>query len=147
MTILEKLIEIKESEEASDTPIWIWLRRLIKTLGEEGTSSDESEVDKQTGSIIYRVHKMPWRRKVDFEISMIDNLRFRDKDLFSNKGSKPLPRLRSDRNQDSSREAPKGLPRAVYNDDWIAKQSRLDKRRLGISKEPFEWMTLRQRRQ
>jgi len=147
MDILEKVIDIKESEDAADTPIWKWLRRLIKTLGEEGTSSDESDVDEQTGHTIYRVHKMPWRRNVDFEISMVDKMRFRDKDLFSNKGSKPSPRLRSDRNQDSSRKTPpKGLPKAVYNNEWIAKQSRLEKRRLEISKEPFEWMTLGHRR-
>src|SRR5882757_2984365 len=68
MDILEKVIDIKESEGTSDTPIWEWLRRLIKTLGEEGTSSDESEVDEQTGQTIYRVHKMPWRRNVEIEI-------------------------------------------------------------------------------
>ena len=147
MDILEKMIDIKESEDATDTPIWIWLRRLIKTLGEEGTSSDESDVDEQTGYTIYRVHKMLWRRNVNFEISMINKLRFQDKELFSNKGSKPLPRLRNDRNDDSSRETPpKGLPRAVYNNDWIAKRSRLEKRRLEIPREPFEWMSLRQTR-
>jgi hypothetical protein len=145
MNILEKVIDLKKSEDAPDTPIWEWLRRLIKTLGEDGTSSDESEVDEQTGSTIYRVHKMPWRRNVDFEISMIDKLRFHDKDLFSNKGSKPSPRLRSDRNQDSLRKTPpKGLPKAVYNSEWVAKQSRKDKRKLEISKKPFEWMSLRQ---
>jgi hypothetical protein len=145
MDILEKVIDIKESEGASDTPIWEWLRRLIKTLGEEGTSSDESEVDEQTGQTIYRVHKMPWRRNVEIEISMVDKLRFHDKDLFSNKGSKPLPRTRSDRNQESSRKSPpKGLPRAVYSGEWVAKQSKLEKHRLEISKEPFEWISLRQ---
>jgi hypothetical protein len=39
---------------------------------------------------------------------------------------------------------PKGLPRAVYNGEWVAKQIRLEKRRLEISKEPFEWISLRQ---
>jgi hypothetical protein len=138
---------MKEFEHASDTPIWKWLLRLIKALGEDGTSSDESEVDEQTGYTIYRVHKMPWRRNIDFEVSMIDRLRFRDKDLFPNQGSKPSPRLRSDRNQDSLRKTPpKGLPKAVYNSEWIAKQSQRDRRKLRISKEPFEWMSLRQTR-
>lgn len=136
------MIDIKEFEHATDTPIWKWLRQLIKTLGEDGTSSDESEVDEQTGHTIYRVHKMPWRRNIDFEISTIDKLRFNDKDLFSNKGSKPSPRSRNNRNPNSSRMPPKGLPRAVYNCDWIA--NRLDQRKLGISKKPFEWMTLKQ---
>jgi hypothetical protein len=136
------VIDIKESEHASDTPIWKWLHQLIKTLGEDGTSSDESEVDEQTGCTVYRVHKMPWRRNIDFEISMIDKLRFTDKDLFSNRGSKPSPRSRSNRNRDSSRMPPKGLPKAVYNSEWIA--NRGDKRKLGISKKPFEWMNLKQ---
>jgi hypothetical protein len=141
------VIDIKESEGASDIPIWRWLRQLIKTLGEEGTSSDESEVDEQTGHTLYRVHKMPWRRNIDFEISMIDKLRFHDKDLFPKKGSKPQPRSRSDRNQDSSRKTPpKGLPKAVYNSEWLAKQSQRDKGRLEISKLRFGWMTLGQRR-
>jgi hypothetical protein len=136
------VIDIKESEHASDTPIWKWLRQLMKTLGEEGTSSDESEVDEQTGFTIYNVRKVPWRRNIDFEISMIDKLRFNDKELFSNRGSKPSPRTRSNRNQNSSRMPPKGLPKAVYNSEWIA--NRRDKRKLGISKEPFEWMSLKQ---
>ena len=136
------MIEIKESEHASDTPIWKWLHKLIKTLGEDGTSSDESEVDEQTGYTIYRVHKMLWRRNIDFEISMIDKLQFSDKDLFSNKGSKPLPRTRSNRNQNSSRMPPIGLPKAVYNSEWIANQR--DKRKLRISNKSFEWMSLKQ---
>ena len=37
------MIDIKEFEHATDTPIWKWLRQLIKTLGEDGTSSDESD--------------------------------------------------------------------------------------------------------
>jgi hypothetical protein len=138
------MIELKESEHASDTPIWKWLRQLIKTLGEDGTSSDESEVDEETGFTIYRVHKMPWRRNIDFEISTIDRLRLKDKELFSNKGSKPSPRTRSTRNQDSTRMPPKGLPKALYNSEWIA--SRGDKRKLGISKKPFEWMSLKESR-
>ena len=50
--MLDKLIDIKESKHASDTPIWEWLCQLIKTLGEDSTSSDESEVDEQTGYTI-----------------------------------------------------------------------------------------------
>jgi hypothetical protein len=139
------VIDIKDYEHASDTPIWKWLRQVIKALGEEGTSSDESEVDEQMGHTIYHVHKMPWRRNIDFELSMIDKLRFQDKDLFPNKGSKPLPRSRSNRNKDSSQKRPPvGLPKPLYNSEWIAKQSRRDLRALAISKSPFEWMTLRQ---
>lgn len=139
------MIDIKESEDAPDTPIWKWLHQLIKTLEEDGTSSDESEVDEQTGYISYCAHKMPWHHNIDFEISMIDKLCLHDKDLFSGKGSKPLPRMRSDWNKDSAQKTPvKGLPRAVYDSEWIAKQSEWDKHGLGISKKPFEWMTLRQ---
>ena len=141
------MIDIKESEHASDTPIWKWLRQLVKTLGKDGTSSDESEVDKQTSCTIYRVHKMPWHRNIDFEISTIDKLRFSDKDIFPNSGSKPLPRLRSNQNKDSSQKTPpKGLTKAVYNSEWIAKQSQQDKHKLGISKKSFEWMSLTQTR-
>ena len=122
-------------------------RGWIETVPINGTSSDESKVDEQTGCTIYCVHKMPWRRNIDFEISTIDKLRFSDKDIFPNGGSKPLPRLRSNRNKDSLRKTPpKGLPKAVYNSEWIAKQSQQDKRKLGISKKPFEWMSLRQTR-
>ena len=74
MDILEKMIDIKKSEGASDTPIWEWLHRLIKTLGDEGTSSDESEVDEQTGQRQLVDHKWthlhssqnPHRREQEF---------------------------------------------------------------------------------
>ena len=136
------MIDLKESEHASDTPIWKWLHQLIKTLGEDGTSSDESEVNEQIGHTIYHIHKMPWCHNIDFEILTINKLHFNDKDLFSNRGSMPSPRLRSNRNKNSSQMPPKCLPRAVYNGDWIANQQ--DKRCLEISKKPFEWMTLKQ---
>ena len=90
------MINIKESEHASNTPIWKWLHQLVKTLGEDGSSSDESKVNKQTGCTIYCMHKMPWHCNIDFEISTIINkLCFSDKEFFPNGGSKPLPRLRS----------------------------------------------------
>lgn len=147
MTILDRLIDIKDNEQASDTPIWKWLRQVVKALGEEGTSSDESEVEEQTGQTFYRVHKMPWRRNIDFELLMIDKMGSQDPDLFSKKGSKPMPRSRSNRNKDSSRKwPPAGLPKPLYNSEWIAEQSQRDLRRLAISKKPFEWMTLRQTR-
>jgi len=53
---IDRMIKLKEDDEdASDLEIWEWLKSLFETLGVEGVSSDESEVDEATGDEVYYV--------------------------------------------------------------------------------------------
>ncbi|KAF8882341.1 hypothetical protein CPB84DRAFT_1851318 [Gymnopilus junonius] len=66
-----------------------WLLDLVETLGEDGMSSDESEIDDRTATVIYRVKNMPWRRTISEEMDLIDKQRA-TAHIFSKKGSKPM---------------------------------------------------------
>jgi hypothetical protein len=119
MTTLERIIDIKVEEQASDEAVWRWLSTVVEKLGEDGMSSDESDTDTRTGLPIYRVKNMKWRRKMAYELDMVDKLRVQDRDIYSQKGAKPTARFRDDRNSESQRVAPKGLPKRMYSSAWL----------------------------
>jgi len=133
------MIDVKLETCATDVSIWQWLREVTERLGEDGMSSDESDTDQRTGLPIYRVKHLRWRRKMDSELDMVDRLRVADKDLYSKRGAKPIPRFRDDRNSDSCRPAPKGRPRKLYNSEWLQEQTPRERRGLLISDEEFKW--------
>ena len=90
METIRRLISIKEESQALDLGIWQWLESLVVSLGEEGMSSDESDVDEQTGTEVLYANKINWHRNVEGEMDMIDEQRKMDKKLFSRKGSKTM---------------------------------------------------------
>ena len=89
--ILNNIIAIKSEDLDDNLPSWKWLQRLIKTLGEDGMSSEESSVENSVTNIL-RVKNMDWRRNIEKELEIIDLQRVIDKDIFSLQGSRPLPR-------------------------------------------------------
>ncbi len=142
MTTLQRTIDIKLEECATDAPIWQWLREVIEKLGEDGMSSDESDTDKRTGLPIYHVTNMKWRQKMVYELNMVDKLRLVDRDLYSGWGAKPIPRLRDERNSDSCRASPKEIPKKLYSAEWLQDQMPRKYRELMIPNEDFQWLQL-----
>lgn len=142
------MIEIREAErvrnpeEASNLPSWKWLLKLLRTLGEDGTSSDESDINKQTCLPVCRVKQMDWRQNVDYGLRLIDKQRWVDRDVGSGRGAKSMTRIREDGNGNSSRKAPKGLPRAVYNKDWVEALNSYEIWKLCILEEEFSWIRI-----
>jgi hypothetical protein len=122
------------------------MRSLIKHLGEDGMSSDESEVDDELGVIIYRPKEMEWRPNVEKVMTIIDKQRMVDRDIYSFKGSKPGPRSRHKKKGTSRRKPPAGLPRSLYDKDWLKTQTKTKARKLHISKEKFVWMKVGSRK-
>jgi hypothetical protein len=143
MTILERIIDIKVEEQASDEAIWRWLSTVVEKLGEDGMSSDESDTDTRTGLPIYCVKNMKWRRKMAYELDMVDKLRLQDRDIYSRKGAKPTVRFWDDRNSESQRVAPKALPKGMYSSPWLQGLTPQTRRKLMVSDEDFAWFTLR----
>jgi hypothetical protein len=119
--------------------LWTWLGNVLEELGQEGMSSDESDVENETETI-YRPKTMPWRRKMDKELDLIDASRFKQK-VFGKQGSKPVRRYRHPDNPVSTREPVEGLPRSFYDDDWFNHRAGRD-RILQISLVDFPWMTV-----
>ncbi len=68
---------------------------------------------------IYRAKNVRWRRKIAYEVDMVDKLRLQDKDISSQKKAKPPPRFRDRNGSESKRVAPKGLPKSMYCSTWL----------------------------
>lgn len=141
MRTLDDTIELKEEENAPDLEAWRWSRKVVKTLGEAGMSSDESEVDEE-GVIIFRPRIMPWRPNVETLMRITDKQSLIDKDLFSQKGAKPGYRSRNMTRGFSRREPPTGRPKSFYDKEWLKQQSERKVRKLNISQEKFRWIKL-----
>ncbi|KAG1906069.1 uncharacterized protein F5891DRAFT_934860, partial [Suillus fuscotomentosus] len=67
--------------QSPDNFTWRWLQRLIRTLGEGGMSSEESDVENDIETIL-RVKNMTWRRAVEREMDIVDHQRLMDDDIF-----------------------------------------------------------------
>ncbi|KAG1726121.1 hypothetical protein EDD22DRAFT_740635, partial [Suillus occidentalis] len=70
-----------KEDEDDDLPAWQWLQKLIKTLGDDGMSSEESDIENDVECVL-RVKNMTWRRGIERELSVIDNQRVLDDDIF-----------------------------------------------------------------
>lgn len=142
MQILERVIEVKaaDNDKDKDLGIWRWLMKVLARYGSDGMSSDETETD--GSEIVYRVKMLIWRRNVDEYIDMIDNERTLAKEIFSGSGAKPTPRTRSAGNPISTHHAPKGLPIALLDPDWLEEVNG-DYRQLmlSVSKDDFPWIS------
>jgi hypothetical protein len=129
-----------EEIATDDVEIYEWLRNVVETLGNEGMSSDESSVE-DDGTVIYAVKQLPWRRRIDKELSIIDSLRTQEPTLYSARGSRPIKRHRGADSPVSTRKPVRGLARAFYDEEWLQRQPH-GGRRLEVSEKPFRWMKL-----
>ncbi|KAG2114202.1 uncharacterized protein F5147DRAFT_536318, partial [Suillus discolor] len=68
-------------ENREDLPAWQWLQQLVKTLGEGGMSSEESDTENQIETVL-RVKNMVWRRAIEQELDIVDHQRLMDDDIF-----------------------------------------------------------------
>ena len=134
-------MERKTDEGASDIAIWKWLKKLVMTLGPEGTSSDESDVDEETGTEILYVKSLDWRRSCEKEMDIVDRQRRADRELFSNKGSKPTPRLRKQSRGNTRRKPPLEKPKALFDRKYL--ENHRNERSLKFSGEKMTWLNIR----
>ncbi|KAG1828000.1 hypothetical protein EV424DRAFT_1537001 [Suillus variegatus] len=139
--ILQKVIELKKDaeDEDEDLPAWMWLQNLIKTLGDGGMSSEESDVENNVQCVL-RVKNMAWRRGIERELNVIDQQRVLDDEIFAPQGSKPMKRIRAPGNSTSLWSPVTGLPKALYNGEWFDGLTGGQVERLDISNETLRWM-------
>jgi hypothetical protein len=137
--ILEHIINLKKDDEDEDLPAWMWLQKVIKTLGDGGMSSEESDVENNIHCVL-RVKNMAWRRKIERELDVIDHQRVLDDDVFAPQGSKPMKRIRAPGNSMSERSPITGLPKALYDGEWVDGLTGGQMERLNVSNDTFRWM-------
>jgi hypothetical protein len=104
-------------------------------------SSDESDVDIDTGTEVLYVRNLDWRKKgVIGPMDMIDKQRRMDKELFANKGSKPILRLRKSTNGNTRRNPPTEKPRNLFEKSYLEKHKNV--RRLKLSDKRISWLNI-----
>ncbi|KAJ7256863.1 hypothetical protein B0H12DRAFT_1070638 [Mycena haematopus] len=131
-------IAIKKDEGiAGDIETWERLLEMVMHLGEHGMSSEEEgEVEVDDAKVpVYKVKICVWR-----EPRVVEYLRFVDAQtaLFktNQRGPTPAPRLREGKAPGSS-TAPCGLPKTLYNSEWLKKATPTYLKELKVSKEAF----------
>jgi hypothetical protein len=136
------MIELKREDDADDLDAWEFLHDVLETLGEDGISSDESDIDTRTGTEVYYSKKMPWRRDVAHEMTIIDRERGKDRQIRSRRGAKEVVRVKNGAKGDTRRSAPTGRPKSFYDKEWLRAQSKQNRRALEISGEDFNWLDI-----
>jgi hypothetical protein len=103
-------------------------------------SSDESEIDEETGTEVLYVKRLDWRRTAERKMDFIDKQRRADRELFSNKGSKPILRLRKPSHGNTRRDPPTGKPKAVFDKTYVENHKNV--RSLKLSTEKMAWLNI-----
>ncbi|KAG2748519.1 hypothetical protein P692DRAFT_201684653, partial [Suillus brevipes Sb2] len=74
-------LQSQSRSNTDDLPTWEWLQKLIKTLGDDGMSSEESDVENNVEMVLW-VKNMSWRHEVERELNIIDHQRVFDDEIF-----------------------------------------------------------------
>ncbi|KAJ6454957.1 hypothetical protein C8R47DRAFT_1228477 [Mycena vitilis] len=131
---IKATIEIKTSEgKARDVAAWERLLGVAEHLTEQGMSSEEEDEIEVEGSkvLVYRVKLCVWR-----EPRVADYLRLVDAQTAvfrkHQAGPEPAPRLKS--HVRGSSNAPCGLPKSLYNAEWLKKVPPAYLKELNVSR-------------
>jgi hypothetical protein len=108
---------------------------VVDSLGVDGMSSDESEVD-ENRQRVFRVKRRPWRSKaLDKFLRRIDDDHNTTNAYGNNRaGCQPRIRKRPAYNE-STGKAIRNLPVNFYDANWYRKLSDMDKRQLDAQKD------------
>lgn len=143
MNCVDMIINIKADSAAPDLETWEYFKAVLKHLGQNGMSSEEERIQQLGSAVvpIYLVKLCLWRAApVTKYMDMIDEGAL---SLKTGKGARQTPRVRSQRRASSS-NAPVGMPRKMYDEEWLAEQESKRPRyvveELRISKEVFEFL-------
>ncbi|KAG6372665.1 hypothetical protein JVT61DRAFT_7421 [Boletus reticuloceps] len=117
----------EETDINKDTCAWRFLYSVVRTLGSDGMSSDESGEDDMEP--IFFTSLMPWRRDMAKELRIIDTTRSP-----TTKGVKAAKCIKS--TNVMSRTPVKGLPTQFYEPVWLAQNQKM------ATEEFFEWLEL-----
>ncbi|KAI6112651.1 hypothetical protein F5141DRAFT_1063049 [Pisolithus sp. B1] len=71
MAVLDYVVQLRTEVSDDDLTAWKWLQHLVKTLGEQGMSSEESAVENEIEQVLH-VKRMEWQRCIDCELDIID---------------------------------------------------------------------------
>lgn len=123
------------SNERADLEAWKFLKELIQMLGVKGMSSDSEGTCTVRGvpHQVYFVRVIPWRAEKISEYMGIVDKEGLEPHVTNGRGPRPNPRIRNVREVTAHKGADKvvskredvvvGLPKAVYNANWVAEKA------------------------
>ncbi|CAK5266922.1 unnamed protein product [Mycena citricolor] len=135
-TTVEATIALKEADGGNDLTTWKRMLDLLDLLGPSGMSEEEEthSIEKGAKIKVYKIKLCVWREPaiVDY-MRMVDAQTMRFQALHN--GTKPAPCVRAQMHGD--RPPPKGLPKCLYNPEWLESLSPREVRALKVSKNAF----------
>ncbi|KAJ7604972.1 hypothetical protein FB45DRAFT_1042883 [Roridomyces roridus] len=142
MTTTQDTIEIKvHSGVAKDVAAWERILEMLEWLGEGGMSSEEEAEMSFSGTkvTVFKIKLCIWREpQVADYLSLIDAQTEKNKKKQRNRGPKAAPRMWRPENGYGTAYAPIGLPKSLYNSEWLKAATPALLRELNVSKEAFQ---------
>jgi hypothetical protein len=143
---VEKVFQIKASQDSIDMATWGYFRKMLQKLSIEGMSDEEIGVETISNRTmsVYHVKLCVWRTK-----AISDYLRVIDgagdtPGICSVTGPKTAPRIKTTAPGQS--KVPAGLPKNMYDTKWLEEQERdrpfYVEDELHISEEVFKLLVL-----
>lgn len=121
--ILNKSAVGREEKKATK-----YMRSLVKSLGSGGMSSESSGEDSDGINTVMYVNSMPWRNKIAGEQLLVIDRQRKGTGMKDNRGAKAVYRKRTDdAERVTKRSPPKGLPPALFDDDYRRELSRRER--------------------
>ncbi|KAJ7193736.1 hypothetical protein GGX14DRAFT_588091 [Mycena pura] len=133
---IEATIALKEEDSAVDLETWKRLLKIVQYLGPEGMSEEEEQTQMVEGTRVttYKIKLCVWReptvadymRGVDMQTKQFQQI---------HGGRAPAPRIRVQ--EVGTSKPPKGLPKCLYNSEWLGTLTPRVVTELKISKQAF----------
>ena len=142
--VCEREIETRDLGHGTDADrqAWAYVRDLVKTLGPEGMSSEDSGYDEEQEDKVYRVTIRDCRRDCDDLLVALDKNHLSHRIASGRWGRIPVPRQRPGISL-SERPAPTHWPRALYDGDWWEQLKPGEKKQYADCKNDFNWKNVK----
>lgn len=127
-----------EGDPHDDLNAWKGVVKVVNWLGQEGMSSDESDVEGLEE--IYRTKILYWRHsEIDHYMDILDSQRkLPNNGIFTKKGKKRTKRVRSSEAAISDRKPVKGMPVGLYDRTWFNGLKTSERTALKASTDTFK---------
>ncbi|KAL1738191.1 hypothetical protein HDZ31DRAFT_70280 [Schizophyllum fasciatum] len=146
MRLSSQQVQYKPGEQ-----FWSYVLEVIKELGYDGMSDEESDTEEMTRPNNFKVNvryrkvlKLRWRHpSIEALFAKVDETPKLAKAFFHTSASSPANRLRRVRvDKESTRDPPKNIPRSLYNPEYLDSLGAPGEYLLDVSDRAFELYNL-----
>jgi hypothetical protein len=129
----------------ADSYLWEWLQSMLVTYGADGMSSDDTVFEDNTKNRTFKTRSVPWRRDIDNELSILEEMSVRI-GLLQRPGRAKADRTRLALNDrlPTTRAVQKNLPEVYYRKEFLRDLSELERFNIAFDKtaENNQWYDL-----